>query len=209
MLDGGEQHATSSTCRVVDGFAFLRVEDIGHQAHDAARGVELAGLLVGSVSELLDQVLVGIAYDVVAHGLVAEGQRREVLDEILQQVVGQPILVRPLRVTEDAVQVLLVGGLDPAHRVLQLLADVRGGLADIAPVAALGHLEPVLVFEVLAVRLDRLGVLLVPDVADALEEEERQDVALPVGAIDGAAAEDVRGLPKVGFELLERQLERQ
>jgi hypothetical protein len=68
-------------------------------------------------------------------------------------------------------------------------------------VAALGHLEAVLVGEVLAVLGEHRGVLLVPDVADAFEEEQRQDVGLPVGAIDRAAAQDVRGLPEVGLEL--------
>ena len=43
----------------------------------------------------------------------------------------------------------------------------------------------------------RFGRLLVPDVGDPLEEEQRQDVRLPVGAIDGAAAEDLGAVPEV------------
>ena len=43
-----------------------------HQPHDAARRVELAGLLVGGVGELLDQVLVGLAEDVGFCGFVAQ-----------------------------------------------------------------------------------------------------------------------------------------
>jgi hypothetical protein len=51
--DGGEQHAARAARRVVDGLALLRIEDVDHQAHDAARGVELARLLVRGVGELL------------------------------------------------------------------------------------------------------------------------------------------------------------
>ena len=74
VLHCGEQHAAGAAGRIVDGLALLRVEDVDHQADDAARGVELAGLLVGGVGELLDQVLVGVADDVVADRRVAEGQ---------------------------------------------------------------------------------------------------------------------------------------
>jgi hypothetical protein len=56
MLDAGEQHAAGAAGGVVDGLALLRVEQVDHQPHHAARGVELAGLLVGGVGELLDQV---------------------------------------------------------------------------------------------------------------------------------------------------------
>ena len=138
--------------------------------------------------------------------VLPRGRRREVLDEVLEQVVGQPVLVGPLAVAEDAVQVLLVLLLDAAHGAGDGASDVGRGLADVAPVAALRHLEAVLVGKVVAVGLDHLGALLVPHVADALEEEQGQDVALPVGAIDRAAAQDVRGLPEVGLELVQGQL---
>jgi hypothetical protein len=35
--------------------------------------------------------------------------------------------------------------------------------------------------------LGRFGRFFVPNVADSLEEEQRQDIALPVGAIDGGS----------------------
>ena len=50
-----------------------------------------------------------------------------------------------------------------------------------------------------------LGRLLVPDVADPLEEQEREDVALPVRSVDRAAAQDLRAVPEVGLQLLEGQ----
>jgi hypothetical protein len=64
----------------------------------------------------------------------------------------------------------------------------------------------VLVGEGLTVGGDHLGSLLVPDIANALEEQERQDVTLPVGAVDGAATEDVGGLPEMILQLRKVQL---
>ena len=48
----------------------------------------------------------------------------------------------------------------------------------------------------IAIGFARLGRLLVPHVRNPLEEEQRQDVALPIGAIDGGAAQGVGGIPQ-------------
>lgn len=206
VSDRGEQHAARAAGGVVNRLAFLRVENVDHQAHHAARGIELSRLLVGRVGKLLDEVLVRIAEHVGRGACVAKRQRREVLDEILEQLVGQAILVRPLRVAEDAAEVLLVGGLDAAHGVGEGGADILRRCTHDRPVHLLGNLEAVLVGEVLTVLGEHRRVLLIPDVADAFEEEQRQDVGLPVGAIDRAAPEDVRGLPEMRLKL--GQLER-
>ena len=200
ILHGRQQHAAGAAGRVVHGLALARVEDVHHQPHDAAGGVELPCLLVGRVSELLDQVLVRVAHHVVGDLPVAQQERGEMLDEVLEQLVRQPLLVGPLGVTEHAIEVLLVGSLDAPHRVLEGLADVPSPLADIVPVGSVGDLKPVFVLEVLSIRRHGHRMLLVPDVADPLEEEQRQDVALPVGAVDGAPAEDVGGLPEMRLE---------
>jgi hypothetical protein len=68
-------------------------------------------------------------------------------------------------------------------------------------VGARRHLEAVLVLEVLAVSGEHRCELLVQLVADALEEEHRQDVGLPVGAVDRAAAKNVRRLPEMRLKL--------
>ena len=129
------------------------------------------------------------------------------LDQVAEQRIGEPILVRPLGVAEDAVERLRVGLLDLAHRLLQRLADVGRDRAHIVPVAALGNLEAVVLREervllVAAGLRQRRGVLLVVHVGDALEEQQREDVGLEVGGID-RAAQDVGGLPEMGFELAE------
>jgi hypothetical protein len=93
VLHGSQQHSAGAARRVVDGLGFLGIEHVDHQPHHAARGVELAGLLVGGVGELLDQVFVGVAKQIRVDVLVAERQPREVLDQVLQQRVGQALLV--------------------------------------------------------------------------------------------------------------------
>ena len=147
VVDGLQQHAAGAAGRVVDGLALLGIEDVDHQAHDGARRVELARLLVGEVGELLDQVFVGLAEDVRLRGLVAEADAGEVLDQVAEQGIGQPILVGPLGVAEDAVERFGVGLLDAAHGLLERLADVGRDRAHIAPVAALGNLEAVVLRE--------------------------------------------------------------
>ncbi len=72
--------------------------------------------------------------------------------------------------------------------------------------AAFGDLEAVLIGKVLAVGFQHLLVFLIPNVADALEEKDRQDVALPIGTVNRAAAQDVGGFPKMGFQGLQVRL---
>ncbi len=133
--------------------------------------------------------------------LVAQVQCREMLNQILEQRVGQAFLVRPLRVAKDAIQVLLgwrsrcrawrCAG--PCPRCWAWRARRSSGSL---PVPGSGVRRRSLRHRV----RDCLGVFLVPDIADALEEEQRQDIALPVGAVDGAAAQDVGGLPQMRFQ---------
>ena len=147
VVDGFEQHAARAARRVVDGLAFVRVEDVDHQPDDGARRVELARLLVGGVGELLDQVLVGLAEDVGLRRLVAQRDAREVLDQVAQQRIGQALLVRPLGVAEDAVERFRVRLLDAAHGLLQRLPDVGRHRPHVAPVAILWNLEAVVLRE--------------------------------------------------------------
>ena len=46
MVNGLQQHAARAAGGIIDGLAFLGIEDVDHQPHDGARGVKLAGLLV-------------------------------------------------------------------------------------------------------------------------------------------------------------------
>src|SRR5437773_1958950 len=64
VFDGAKEHAAGAASRVVNALAGLRVEQVHHHPNDAPGRVELARLLpLGDVSELADQVLVGVAED--------------------------------------------------------------------------------------------------------------------------------------------------
>ena len=78
-------------------------------------------------------------------------------------------------------------------------------MADVVPVAAARNLETIVLREngvlFVAAGLSQCRrVLLVVNVRDAFEKEQREDVRFEVGGINWAA-KDVGGLPKMGFEL--------
>ena len=192
VLDDLDEHAAGAARGVVDGLALLRVEDVDQQPDHRAGGVVLAGLLVRLVGEPLDQVLVGVAEHVRRDRGVGQRPGGEVLDQVGELAVGQLVLVGPVGVAEDAVQRLGVGLLDLPERGLQRRADVLGVVAHVAPQAALGDREPVVLGErgelvVPAGLRQRLLVLLEVHVADPLEEHQREDVRLEVGLVDAAA----------------------
>lgn len=80
MLNGLQQHAARAASGIVDGLTFLGVENVHHQTNNRARGVKLAGLLVGEVGELLNQVFVGLTEDISLRGLIPEGYRQHLDD---------------------------------------------------------------------------------------------------------------------------------
>ena len=103
-------------------------------------------------------------------------------------------------------ELVQVGGFDGPHGGLKRLADVLGGLADLAPVRVRRDLEAVVLRvggEVLvATGLIESGLgFFIKDIAEAFEEQEREDERLVVAGINGAAQES-GGAPEVGFELL-------
>lgn len=123
------------------------------------------------------------------------------LHEVLEDLVRQHLPVAPVGRAEHAIEGVGVRALDLTHGVRQRGAHVGRGFPNVAPVAALRDDEAVNLWEV-----DRLGVpeerrgscrLLVPDIRNALEEQQRQDVRLPVGTIHGAAAEDLGAFPQM------------
>ena len=206
VLHGGQQHAAGAAGRVVDGLGLLGIEHVDHQPHNAARGVELARLLVGGVGELLDQVFIGVTDQVGRDVVVAQRERGKMLDQVLEQRVRQPFLVRPLRVTEYTVECVRVGLFDSAQRMLQGGADVGRFGTDVDPVAVLRELKAVRFRKprqlFVTCFIDDLLVFLIPDIADALEEQQRKDVGLEVGRVH-RATQDVGGFPEVTFKLIE------
>lgn len=127
------------------------------------------------------------------------------LDQVLQQGIGEAILVGPLGIPEDAVQPVRVGFLDTAHGLLQAVTDVGALLSHVVPVTAIGYLKAVLLGEqgehhILARLAQSCFEFLIIDVGEALEEEQREDVGLEIRRIHGTT-QDIGGLPEVRFKL--------
>ena len=130
------------------------------------------------------------------------------LDQVTQHGVGKAVLIRPLRIAEDAVQLLWICGLDGTHGGLDGLPDVVGGLAGGEPVRIARNLEAVILgigskIEIsTGLRESRFG-LLIKDVAEPLIEQQWENELLVVAGVDGPTQEH-GGAPEVRFELLLR-----
>ncbi len=205
LVDGLHEHPGAAAGRVIDALSWLRVEDPRHEPHDTARSEELPSLLAACLSELAQQVLVRRAEHVVGDGGRVQWDAVEDVDQVREGVLGEPVLVRPGDLSEDAAQGPGVGLLDPVKDQLKFVSDVLGDLAQVRPVATLGDDEPVVVgvgglgHRLRRVILDSLAVLRIPVVGEALEEQQREDVLLEVSRIHGAA-QRVRGGEQARFK---------
>jgi hypothetical protein len=148
--------------------------------------------------------LTGAAEQVVRDAVGIEFERVEDVEDVLQGVLGQRLLVRPLPAAEDAGERVEVRLLDAVEDPLEAGADVLLQLLHVLPRAALGDEEPVVIGKrrefLVAVELLQ-GPLALPviGVGDPLEEEQREDVRLEVGGVH-RAAKCVRGVEKLAVE---------
>ena len=190
--------------RVVDVLARLRVEHLRHQVHEGAVGVELLRGVAAVVGELLDEVLVAVPELVFGHPFERQVLLREVLDEVLERGVGKLALVRPGGIAEHTLEPLGIRRLDGLKRAEQRPADVARCRPHVAPVSASRYDETVVCriggVPVVAGLVERLPVVLIPDVGEALEEHQGEDVLLVIARVD-EAAEQCRCAPEVALEL--------
>ena len=102
----------------MDALARLQLEQLWHRVDHCAIGVELGGGVAGIVGELLDQILVTLAQLVLGQVRQRQLQGAELLDQIVQECIGQALLVSPLGVAKDAIERLRVRPLDASHSCL-------------------------------------------------------------------------------------------
>ncbi len=212
-----DEQAAGAAAGVVDLHARLGREHARHDGADLGRGVELAGALAAALGELADEVFVALADDVGLDVVEPEALGADGLDEVGEAVVVEVALAVgggvEVDAVDDALQQRVFPG-DGPHVGGDAFADLVGELADDGPdgllgivrhereveadelVVGLGELEGLLA------RADLGGdavQLVVEDVAEALGEDEREDVVLVfrrvLGPADGAG-----GVPDPGFE---------
>src|SRR5690606_11383438 len=210
-VDALDQERAAAAGGVGDALAWLRVDELGDELADLGGGVELARFLAGAGGEVGDEVLVGVADDVLvadAAGAQVELGVGEVLEQHLQARVSLAGLAEvgfavEVDVAEDALQLGLVGVLDLLQGLVDELSEVGlvALLLEVVVARALGEDEAFALeaaadaLVVVAVALLELGVVLGPDVGDVLEEEHDEQVVLVLAGVDGAA-EGVAGAPE-------------
>ena len=70
--------------------------------HDCSVGVELCCRMTGIISELFNQVFVGLTKIILSDRFNTERYFTEMFNQISQQMIGQALFIGPLRITEDA-----------------------------------------------------------------------------------------------------------
>jgi hypothetical protein len=212
-----DQQAARAAGGVVDFHAGLGLEHAGHDGADLGRGIELAGTLAAALGKLADEVFVALADDVGLDVVEPEALGADGLNEIGEAVVVEVALAVgggvEVDAVDDALQKRIFPG-DGPHVGGDAFADLVGELADDRPdgllgivrnegqveahqlVVGLGELEGLLA------RADFLRnavQLVIENVAEALGEDQREDVVLVfrrvLGPADGAG-----GIPDPGFE---------
>ncbi len=117
---GLQEQRTGATGGIVDGLAgalgAADADDLGHDAGDLRRGVELPLALARLGGEVAHEVFVGVAEQVVALGAVAAKVERRVVED--GDEVGEP--VHHLLALAELVGVVEVGDVDHALEVVGL-----------------------------------------------------------------------------------------
>ena len=122
-------------------------------------------------------------------------------DQILEQRIRKAVFVGPLGITEDTVKGIWVGLLDAAHGRLERVTDVGALRTDLLPMATFGNLKTMVFWE-LRERYVSTGFFesdskfFIIDIGDSLKKEQREDVGLKVGSINGTT-QDIGGFPEV------------
>ena len=216
-LRGVDEHAAGAGRRVADSHALAGLQQLNDQPHHRARRVELPTLLAGVVGELINQVFVGVAQDIVGSAVlipqvaVAQVQVAEVVEQLADDALAvgraaQPGFVVPVDAGQHAVQPLHVLNFDVVPGHVEGLAQVHGRPHQGGPASGFRHEELVLV----VVRQCRLARharghggldLFVEPVRQPLQEQHRKDVVLVIRRVD-LPAQDVRGLPELGLQFL-------
>ena len=97
-----------------------------------------------------------------------------------------------------------VGLLDATHGLLEGMADIGASRPDIPPMTFLWNLKTVVLRELgklhVTIRLFQgNGILLVVNVGESLEEQQRENISLEVGCVD-RTSQDIGRLPKMPGE---------
>ena len=217
-----DEQAAAAAAGVVHFLSWRALQHTGHDLAHFAGGVKLSGALSAAFGKLADQVFIALADNVGLHIMQSQPLGADGLDEGAQAVVGQVALSVGRRIEVNAVEDAIktrVGLGDIADMGSELFADLVAQRADHRPHGQLrifGLQRQVEAHELLvglhhaeclcaAAHLGGNAVeLIIKHIAQALGEDERQDIVLVLGGIlrtaDGAG-----GVPYPRLEALVRR----
>jgi acyl-CoA synthetase (NDP forming) len=139
--------------------------------------------------------------DIRLHVRVPEAVGLEMLEQLFKSGVREALLVVEVHVLKHAPEAL-VRVFNGVEGRIQVLANVGGVLPDIRPEMPFGNVKPMLVRISgklgIAVLLQAVLVLLLPDIAESLIEKETKDIMFIVGGID-STPQDVSGSPEMSL----------
>ena len=212
-----DEQAAGTAGGIIDRHAGLGSEHARHDGADLGWGVELPGALAAALGELADEVFVALADDVGLDVFKPEALGADGLDEVGEAVVVEVALAVgggvEVHAVDDALQERVFPGNGP-HLGGDAFADLVGELADDGPDGLLGivrregqvEADELVVglgeLEGLFPRANFLGdavQLIIEDIAEALREDEREDVVLVFRCVL-RPANGAGGVPDPGFE---------
>jgi hypothetical protein len=214
-----DEQAGGAAGGIVNSHSRLGVHDQRHDLSHLGWRVELARALAAAFGKLADKVLVAATNDVCLYVAETKPFLADALDE-----VGEAVIVNVAHAVSGGIEVhsvndafeqrVLIG--DGAEVGSELFADLVRKLADDRPdcVVGIGRLQRQIEtdeflvalhkFERLGSRADLFGdavQLVIEHIAEALGEDEREDVVLKLGRIF-SATDGTCGIPDPGFERL-------
>ena len=121
-----EKQGAGAAGPVADLVLLLRLDDFRHEVGNFSRRVELAGTFARLAGEGADQILVGVAKEVIRDVGAIELAAGEVVFEVDQLVAWQLVgLVEINLAGEDAIELRRIGPLNGEHGVIERLAELE------------------------------------------------------------------------------------
>lgn len=207
VASGLDEHPAGADGRVVERHAVL---EFVHESHaeidDVGRREELAAGFPLLFGEVPDEVHVRLAEHVRRDAVAVEVVLVQVFDELPEAVVVEGVGVDVVGAKEALQFGIFLG--KGVEGLVQGLIDVVVDGAEVVPEIALGNdrdvVEVLAAGELLAVLFDVCLVLFLELVGDGLVVDEREDVLLVVGGVNGVA-DDVGAFEEVGIEVFQRE----
>ena len=139
------------------------------------------------ICKFLDQIFISLAQFIFRTVGNGQCQLRKMLQEIFQQAIRQTIFIRPGAITENAGQLIAVRLFNSPECADYRLSDIFRCLPDILPMVPFRDNEGMILLKqggIIPVILDKLIGFLIINIAEALKEEQRNNILFVASRID-------------------------